>query len=260
MSNAFDKYKVEIPQRDIENFEYEDSVKILTYHVGTIIPRVLKELDEYIDKRKDFTAKQTSLIIKGNKAKRPAYKMKNYIEEHVDFYQEIEMDILRSVEDILEEVITDMISYNKNKTRKAKFFNTLDSITGQTFVFVIALINLGEHMIKEHGKVKNGRYFEHVLKAKQELSSDIKKLFKSMNRGEVSKEEANAVFRESIDKKVQELIQFDSEIYQEIKYEEDLYTMCTKDSIKGLIYGMVERIRADVTKTPRLIELLEITE
>ena len=46
--NAFEKYNINIPKKNIYEFEDEDIIKILTFKVGTEVPRVLKDLDFYM--------------------------------------------------------------------------------------------------------------------------------------------------------------------------------------------------------------------
>ena len=148
----------------------------ITFHIGKIVPRVLREFDIYIDKRREFTSKQTTTILKGKNDKRPSYYMKNYVNEYTGYYSDLDLNIIKAIEDILEEIIKDMIVYDKSLKRKNNFFNTLDSISGQTFIFVIGIICLGEAMIEEYGYIRNGRYLECVLRAKKELATSIKEL------------------------------------------------------------------------------------
>ena len=51
--NAFEKYNINIPKKNIYEFEDEDIIKILTFKVGTEVPRVLKDLDFYMPKKSE---------------------------------------------------------------------------------------------------------------------------------------------------------------------------------------------------------------
>ena len=86
MSNIYEEYGIKIPKKSFNTFREDDKVKILTFSVGKIIPRVLRELDQ---KKEFFTARSTSLLIKGNKEKREKHKMKQYIKLYDDFYENI---------------------------------------------------------------------------------------------------------------------------------------------------------------------------
>ena len=143
MSSALGKYGVQLPQIPLSKFERADIEKIITFHIGKIVPRVLKEFDQFIDKKKEFTAKKTSLILNGKDDKREAYKMKTYVNDYIDFYNDIEFSIISAAEDILEEIITDMNHYTKNMDRKNKFINTLDSLNGQMIMFTLAVMSIG---------------------------------------------------------------------------------------------------------------------
>ncbi len=257
MSSALGKYGIQLPQKPLSDFERADIEKIITFHIGKIVPRVLKEFDQFIDKKKEFTARQTSLLINGKNDKREAYKMKTYVDDYIAFYKDIEFSIISATEDILEEIITDMNQYTKNSSRKTKFINTLDSLNGQMIMFTLAVMSIGESLIKRHRTIENGRYLEHVLKAKRELTDDIKTIYKAFHRGELTLEEVNYTFRELIDKKVQDAIKFDSEIYNAIKFEEDLYSICDQDTILEFVYSVIENARVKVTSKNRLISLLE---
>ncbi len=255
--NAFEKYNINIPKKNIYEFEDEDIIKILTFKVGTEVPRVLKDLDVYINKNKQFSAKKTSLLFNGKKDKRPNYRMKNYVEEYVDFFNDVEINLKQALSDILEEVISDMANYNKDFNRKQLFINTVDTLTGQTFLFIIGVISLGEYLIKKFDYIENGRYLEQVLKAKRDLANKIKQIFKDMNRGIYSREEANELFKNLINQRVQDISKIDMETYNAIKFENDLYIMCDEESITNIIYEIVENARIDVTSQKRLIELTE---
>lgn len=253
--DAFSKYNVVIPKKAIKEFESEDMTKILTFKVGTVVPRILKDLDNYIDKKRQFTAKKASLLLNGKKDKRPNYEMKNYVGEYGSFFTEIEVNITKSLVDILEEVISDMNNYDKNENRKELFFNTVDSIEGQVFLFVIGVISLGEFLIKKFGYIKNGRYLEQVLMAKKELAKQITQIYKDMNKKIYTPEQARTMFVALIDKKIQDNMKIDMELYSEIKFEEDLFKMCDEESIDDLIYEIVEEAREKATGQIRMFEL-----
>lgn len=253
--DAFSKYNVVIPKKAIKEFESEDMTKILTFKVGTVVPRILKDLDAYIDKKRQFTAKKASLLLNGKKDKRPNYEMKNYVGEYGSFFTEIEVNITKSLVDILEEVISDMNNYDKNENRKELFFNTVDSIEGQVFLFVIGVISLGEFLIKKFGYIKNGRYLEQVLMAKKELAKQITQIYKDMNKKIYTPEQARTMFVALIDKKIQDNMKIDMELYSEIKFEEDLFKMCDEESIDDLIYEIVEEAREKATGQIRMFEL-----
>lgn len=253
--SAFEKYKIEIPQKDICEFDQQDMVKILTYKVGIEIPRVLKELDVYINKDKQFTARKANLLLNGKNDKRSSHRMKNYVGEYIDFFKDIQINLQDALEDILEEIISDMIKYDKNFTRKKMFNNTIETLTGQTFLFIIGVISIGEYLIKKYGYIQNGRYLEQVLIARKELASKIKRVYKDMNKGIYSEEEARELFKELIKKKVQDNIKLNVEMYEEIKFENDLYDMCKEESITDVIYNIVDGARQKITGQMRLIDL-----
>ena len=256
MSDMFKKYGIDIPQLELVNFEKNDMEKIITFHIGQNVPRVLKDLDEFINKKRHWTAKQDALIFNGKEDKRPNYRMTPYIKEYEEFFSETEINITDALTDILEEIARDMNAYTKNITRKNKFFNTLESIEGQTVIFTIGIITIGEYLIKTRNGIENGKYLESVLRAKKILSQEIKEIYKSMNRGEISNEDAKIKFRHLIDNKVQDLIKFDSTLYNSIKAEEDLHRMCCENSIISLIYDTVESARIKATNKIRLTELV----
>lgn len=255
MSNMFDKYNIPIPKRNLDTFEKDDMEKIITFHIGKRIPRVLKELDIYIDKKKHFNAKQTSLIYNGKNDKRENYRMPQYVKTYLDFYNDMEISIFLILSDILEEMMKDMNNYNKDYKRKEKFFNTLESIEGQSMLFTIGIISIGEQLIKNGKRIPNGTYLENVLIARQLLAKEIQEVFKAMNKDEISRESANLQFRTMIQNKVQKLIVMDSSMYQAVKDEEDLHSICNEDSIQDFIYEIVESARIKATNKIRLLDL-----
>lgn len=256
MSDMFEKYGIEIPQRDLVTFEKVDQEKIITFHIGKFVPRVLKDLDEYLNAKKEWKSKQISLIYTGKDDKRDNYKMTQYIKEYEEFFAETEISITSALTDILEELVKDMNLYTKNETRKKKFFNTLESIEGQSVIFTIGIITIGEHLIKTRQGIENGKYLENVLRAKKLLATEIKEVYKAVNREEITKEQAKKQFRMLIENKVQDLITFDSSLYSLIKNEEDLHKMCCKVSIQKFIYDTVEAAREKATRKVRLTELM----
>ena len=247
MSNIYEEYGIKIPKKPFNTFREDDKVKILTFSVGKIIPRVLRELDQ---KKEFFTARSTSLLIKGNKEKRENHKMKQYIKLYDDFY------IANSLGDILEEIIEDMTRYDKSQARKDKFFRMLDDPIGLKLLFVVGMMAIGEHLIETKGYIKNGRYLELVLKARKELSRTIKNIFKKMNKNEYTEDEAKILFRNLIENKVQDFIQFDVEIYEEVKREEDLTNLCEEASVDEFIIKLVDNAREKATGRPRLLDLI----
>ena len=249
MSNIYEEYGIKIPKKPFNTFREDDKVKILTFSVGKIIPRVLRELDQ---KKEFFTARSTSLLIKGNKEKRENHKMKQYD----DFYENMSDNIANSLGDILEEIIEDMTRYDKSQARKDKFFRMLDDPIGLKLLFVVGMIAIGEHLIETKGYIKNGRYLELVLKARKELSRTIKNIFKKMNKNEYTEDEAKILFRNLIENKVQDFIQFDVEIYEEVKREEDLTNLCEEASIDEFIIKLVDNAREKATGRPRLLDLI----
>ncbi len=253
--DAFTKYNVAIPKKNIYEFEDEDIVKIITYKVGTIVPRILSDLDKFIDKQKNFTARKTSLLFNGKKDRRKNYQMQNYVSKYVDFFNGMELNIVTALEDMLEEVITDMANYDKNIDRRTLFFNTVDSVAGHTFLVAIGIISLGEYLIKKQGSIANGRYLEQVLIARKDLANKIKSIFKAMNRKELTYEEAIMEFKKMIADKIQEQIKIDVNLYNEIKFENDLYNLCDEDSIEDLFYDTVEKARLKATSQYRMFEL-----
>ena len=117
------------------------------------------------------------------------------------------------------------------------------------------IISLGEFLIKKYGYIKNGRYLGEVLKAKADLKNKITDVFKKMNQGYYTKEEANELFKEMIEKKVYEQTKIDAELYEEIKIEDDLSRICEDDSIDMLIFDMVDKVRLKATKQERFPEM-----
>lgn len=253
--NAFEKYNIPIPKRSIYDFEEQDQIKVLTFKIGHIVPRVLKDLDNFINKERQFTAKKTSLIFNGKNDKRENYKMTDYVSSYGSFFTEIETSITKALEDIIEEIIEDMIKYDKNPNRKNRFFNTLDSPVGIEFLFVIGMISIGEYLIRTYGGIKNGRYLQLVLEAKETLSKQIKEIFKDMNKGKYTKEQANRIFRSLIDEEIQHKIKIDVDMYDKVKFENDLYHICSEESIEKLIYEIVDHARVKATHQPRLLNL-----
>ncbi|MDY4011361.1 MAG: hypothetical protein SOY60_06815 [Fusobacterium gastrosuis] len=252
MQNAYDKYNVKIPKKNFNVFDIEDQIKILTFKVGKVVPRILKELNV---RGEFFTARKTSLLINGKIDKREEYKMKNYIAEYGDFFEDLSDNISNALGDILEEIITDMLKYNKNEKRKKAFFDLLDSVLGLQLIFTVGIISIGEYLINTQGYIKNGRYLEQVLLARKELSNKIKDIFKKMNKEEYTEEETKAMFRSLIENKVQELVKIDMELYDEIRFEEQLAEMCEETSINNFIIELVDYAREKATNRPRLIEM-----
>ena len=253
MSNIYEEYGIKIPKKPFNIFREDDKVKILTFSVGKIIPRVLRELDQ---KKEFFTARSTSLLIKGNKEKRENHKMKQYVKLYDDFYENMSDNIANSLGDILEEIIEDMTRYDKSQARKDKFFRMLDDPIGLKLLFIVGMIAIGEHLIETKGYIKNGRYLELVLKARKELSGTIKNIFKKMNRNEYTEDEAKILFRNLIENKVQDFVQFDVEIYEEVKREEDLTNLCEETSVDEFIIKLVDNAREKATGRPRLLDLI----
>lgn len=240
---------------ELEIIEEQDQIKVLTFKIGHIVPRVLKDLDNFINKERQFTAKKTSLIFNGKNDKRENYKMTDYVSSYGSFFTEIETSITKALEDIIEEIIEDMIKYDKNPNRKNRFFNTLDSPVGIEFLFVIGMISIGEYLIRTYGGIKNGRYLQLVLEAKETLSKQIKEIFKDMNKGKYTKEQANRIFRSLIDEEIQHKIKIDVDMYDKVKFENDLYHICSEESIEKLIYEIVDHARVKATHQPRLLNL-----
>ncbi|AVQ31745.1 MULTISPECIES: hypothetical protein [Fusobacterium] len=250
--DIYSKYNISIPKRKITELDVDDQIKVLTFRTGKIVPRVLKDLDEYLKK---FGGRKVSLLYKGKKDKRENYKMREYVSEYGEYFDEIEGNIIEVLEDILEQIIDDMNKYDKNLDRKNDFFDTLDSFIGGKFIFIIGIISLGEFLIKKYGYIKNGRYLGEVLKAKADLKNKITDVFKKMNQGYYTKEEANELFKEMIEKKVYEQTKIDAELYEEIKIEDDLSRICEDDSIDMLIFDMVDKVRLKATKQERFPEM-----
>ena len=189
------KYNI-IPQKyNFDMFDEADKTKILTYKVGQIVPRILQDLDLY---EGYFSARKVSLLINGKKDKRENYNMKNYIDEYSSYFKNLTNNITIVLTDIFEEIIDDMLSYNKNNNRKQLFFTSLNTIFGQQLFFTIAVISIGEYLLKTTNCIENGQYLELVLRAKKELSKKIKDIFKKMNRNEYTEEEAKTIFKKLI--------------------------------------------------------------
>ena len=167
-----------------------------------------------------------------------------------------QINIANSLGDILEEIIEDMTRYDKSQARKDKFFRMLDDPIGLKLLFVVGMIAIGKHLIETKGYIKNGRYLELVLKARKELSRTIKNLFKKMNKNEYTEDEAKILFRNLIENKVQDFIQFDVEIYEEVKREEDLTNLCEESSVDEFIIKLVDNAREKATGRPRLLDLI----
>ncbi|XGU46183.1 helix-turn-helix domain-containing protein [Fusobacterium necrophorum subsp. funduliforme] len=255
--DVFEKYNIKMPKRNFSSFDTEDKMKILTFSVGKIVPRVLKELDT-LDKKMYFTARKTSLLIKGKADPRERYRMKQYIVEYGEYFENLEDDISSTLGDILEEVIEDMVKYNKSKKRREQFFNTLDSPVGLQLLFTVAMISIGEYLLEQRGSIKNGRYLEQVLIARQELTRKIKTIFKKMNLQEYSEAEAKDLFKQLIEEKVQQMVKIDMELYDEIRLEEDLTRLCEESSLNEFILTLVENAREKATRRPKLISMIEI--
>ena len=256
--SAFEKYNVPIPKRSILAFEEEDMIKIITFKVGTIVPRILSDLDKFINKKRDLNGRKTSLIFNGKNDKRSNYYMTNYVSKYVDFFEGMELNIMTTLQDMMEEIITDMSNYDKNTDRKRRFFNTLESVPGHTFLVAIGIISIGEYLIKKQGYIQNGRYLEQVLKARKELANKVKTIFKAMNKGEYTYEEATEIFKMMIAQKIQEQVKIDAELYDQIKFENDLYNLCDEESISDLFYEIIENARKNVTGQMRIFDLKEI--
>lgn len=252
---AFEKYNIPLPKRNILEFEEEDMVKIITFKVGTIVPRILSDLDRFINKDRDLNGRKTSLIFNGKNDKRSNYYMTNYVSKYIDFFEGMERNIMLTLQDMMEEIITDMSNYDKNTDRRKRFFNTLESVPGHTFLVAIGIISIGEYLIKKQGYIKNGRYLEQVLKARKELANKVKRIFKAMNRGEYTYEEATEIFKMMIAQKVQEQVKIDAELYSQIKFENDLYNLCDEESIADLFYEIIENARENATGQIRMFEL-----
>ena len=89
--DIYSKYNISIPKRKITELDVDDQIKVLTFRTGKIVPRVLKDLDEYLKK---FGGRKVSLLYKGKKDKRENYKMREYVSEYGEYFDEIEDGIL----------------------------------------------------------------------------------------------------------------------------------------------------------------------
>lgn len=250
--NAYSKYLGELPQKNFSDFDEEDKVKIITCTIGKRLPRLLSDLNIYINPKKEMTSRQISLLLNGKNDYRENYRMKDYVGTYGKFFKDLHNSIFECIKEILEEVIDDMTEYTKNSKRREKFFRTFDSYQGQMFIFTIAITSLGEFLIKEYGKIENGRYLEQVLLARKRIAKKAKEIYKAMNRGEITKEQADLEFQELIDITIQDSVNFDLGLHEAIKFEEDLLEICTIESIEGFIYEMVEDIRIKSTGQLRI--------
>lgn len=249
------KYNI-IPQKyNFDMFDEVDKTKILTYKVGQIVPRILQDLDLY---EGYFSARKVSLLINGKKDKRENYNMKNYIDEYSSYFKNLTNNITIVLTDIFEEIIDDMLSYNKNNSRKQLFFTSLNTIFGQQLFFTIAVISIGEYLLKTTNCIENGQYLELVLRAKKELSKKIKDIFKKMNRDEYTEEEAKTIFKNLIEEKVQEKIKFDLETHNRVRVEEKLFEMCDEKSMNDFIISIVDNAREKITHNSRLFAMSDI--
>lgn len=249
------KYNI-IPQKyNFDMFDEADKTKILTYKVGQIVPRILQDLDLY---EGYFSARKVSLLINGKKDKRENYNMKNYIDEYSSYFKNLTNNITIVLTDIFEEIIDDMLSYNKNSNRKQLFFTSLNTIFGQQLFFTIAVISIGEYLLKTTNCIENGQYLELVLRAKKELSKKIKDIFKKMNRNEYTEEEAKTIFKNLIEEKVQEKIKFDLETHNRVRVEEKLFEMCDEKSMNDFIISIVDNAREKITHNSRLFAMSDI--
>ena len=59
-----------------------------------------------------------------------------------------------------------------------------------------------------------------------------------------------------IENKVQDFVQFDVEIYEEVKREEDLTNLCEETSVDEFIIKLVDNAREKATGRPRLLDLI----
>ena len=249
------KYNI-IPQKyNFDMFDEADKTKILTYKVGQIVPRILQDLDLY---EGYCSARKVSLLINGKKDKRENYNMKNYIDEYSSYFKNLTNNITIVLTDIFEEIIDDMLSYNKNNNRKQLFFTSLNTIFGQQLFFTIAVISIGEYLLKTTNCIENGQYLELVLRAKKELSKKIKDIFKKMNRNEYTEEEAKTIFKNLIEEKVQEKIKFDLETHNRVRVEEKLFEMCDEKSMNDFIISIVDNAREKVTHNSRLFAMSDV--
>ena len=184
--------------------------------------------------------------------------MKNYIDKYSSYFKNLTNNITIVLTDIFEEIIDDMLSYNKNNNRKQLFFTSLNTIFGQQLFFTIAVISIGEYLLKTTNCIENGQYLELVLRAKKELSKKIKDIFKKMNRNEYTEEEAKTIFKNLIEEKVQEKIKFDLETHNRVRVEEKLFEMCDEKSMNDFIISIVDNAREKVTHNSRLFAISDV--
>lgn len=255
MKNAFEKYNIFIPKIDITEFDTEDISKVLTYKIGKIIPIVLKDLDDNINANNQFNVQRISLIFKGKNDKRETHKMKNYIKEHMDKYDENNFDLLRILKDILENIVHDMLYYNKDTLRKNEFFNTLNNLNGAKYIFVVGVICIEEYFLEKYGYIKNGKYLELVLKIKKELRKEIRGIYKGLKEGTYTETEINSMFRALIKTRIKSYIENDESLEKELEFEKDLYKICNEESLEKYIYNLIDFSRTKATSQPRLFSL-----
>lgn len=62
--DIYSKYNISIPKRKITELDVDDQIKVLTFRTGKIVPRVLKDLDEYLKK---IWRKKSFLVIQREK-------------------------------------------------------------------------------------------------------------------------------------------------------------------------------------------------
>ncbi|MFK4784490.1 hypothetical protein [Fusobacterium sp. MFO224] len=255
MKNAFEKYNIFIPKISITEFDTEDISKVLTYKIGKIIPIVLKDLDDNINSNNQFNVQKLSLIFKGKNDKRETHKMKNYIKEHIDKYDENNFNLLNILRDILENIIHDMLYYNKDSLRKNEFFNTLNNLNGARYIFIIGVICIEECFLEKYGYIKNGKYLELVLKAKKELRKEITNIYKGLKNGVYTETEVNSMFRALIKTRIKNYIENNESLEKELRFEKDLYKICDEESLEKYIYDITDSSRTKATNQPRLFSL-----
>jgi len=255
MKNAFEKYNITIPKINITDFDLDDISKILTYRIGKIIPIVLKDLDENINSDNQFNIQKISLIFKGKNDKRETHKMKNYISEHLEKYNEDNFNLEIILKNILEDMIHNMLYYNKDTLRKNEFFNTLNNLNGAKYIFTVGVICIEEYFLEKYGYIKNGKYLELVLRAKKELRKEIKLIYKGLKQGTYTEEEINSMFRALIKTRIKTYMENDDKLEEEIDFEKDLYKICNDESLDKYIYNIIDNSRAKATSQPRLFSL-----
>lgn len=231
----------EIEVIDFNELEHTDKIKVLCVGLSQI------QFRKYDDLTCDMLDGASGRQIVQNLAYQPSNK-RRFVDDLLEDLETVEeVDILRDVILILEEMLGFIIIDSPNEGRAKKFLETLNNPSGQEVIFMITVWYLSKKMLAKYNTLGVSSSLEARIRAHESANRSASRYYRLANRGEISMDEANAHYQRLLTEKMMGAIHTDMTKEQEALEEKQLYAHVKKDTINDYILGITEGIRSNLT-------------